>query len=157
MEQLTFGLIQPHDITILQQMIQGTAFSGMKVSCMSFNRYASPIFIARSQGNIVGFTSGQKGSGDQSDVMTIRGTYLYNHYNDPQHQSELQLALVRWAEKKLDVTHYKLDDFDIPKPISISHVIPAVIPPQKIETLDCDMNFVPQMSEPNFQPEYAYH
>lgn len=152
-EHLTFSLIQPHDVAAIQQMIQGTHLSALRVSTMNFNRHALPIFVARAQGNIVGFTCGEKGYGNQAHVMTIRGTYLYNRYNDPQHESELQLALVTWAEKKMNVTHYKLDDLDTVKPISISHMIPA--PVADIPTVEIDVSPAPMMSAD--EPIYAYN
>lgn len=148
MEHLTFGLIQPYDVHIIQQMVQGTELSGM-----SFNRHSQPIFVARAQGNIVGFTCGSKGYGDQSHVMTIAGTYLYHQYDDLPHQNELRLALVHWAEESLGVTHYKLDNFDEAKPISISHIIP----PQNIEMDTSTEDSHPEIASPVFHDECVPH
>ncbi len=147
MQHLTFGPIQPHDINILQQIIQGTEFSNM-----SFNRHAGSVFIARNHGNIAGFASGQKGYGDQSHVLTVRGTYLFQQYDDVQHQNELQLALITWAEDALRVTHYKLHECDTPKPIGISHIIP----PQNIDIPAAEEELPPEIIMTAPDREYAY-
>ncbi len=142
MQHLTFGLIEPFEIGVLQQMIQGTDYTSL-----SFNRTSSPIFIAHSSAHrIAGFTFGQKGYGDQSHVLIIQGTYLDHQFSDEQYEHELHLAFMNWAEKKLGVTHYKLNEFDTPKPIGINHIIPSQIsaPPEEITV-------------PAQTPEYAFH
>lgn len=123
MHQFMFGLIQSYEIAQVQQMIQGTEFSSM-----SFNRMATPIFMARNQGNVAGFVYGQKGYGDNAHVLTIQGTYLRHQFNDDTHEHELHLGFINWAAKNLGVTQYKLHEFDAPKPICISHYMPAQRP-----------------------------
>ena len=123
MHQFTFGLIQPFEINCVQQMIQGTEFSSM-----SFNRMATPIFMARDKGSVAGFAYGQRGYGDNAHVLTIQGTYLRNQFNDDAHEHELHLAFINWAAKNLGVTHYKSHEFDAPKSICISHYMPPQMP-----------------------------
>ena len=148
LEHLTYGLIEPPEMGILQQMVQGTKFSSMYFNLQSF-----PIFIASSSAGIVGFTYGHKGYGDQSHVLIIDGTYLYHPLNDLHHQNELQLAFIRWAEKSLEVTHYKLDHLAPPKSIDISHVLPSPLTEKSRETEDLDGEI--QESIPPM--DYAYH
>lgn len=123
MQHLTFGPIEPYDISGLQQMVQGTAFS-----CLYFNAYAPTILVARCDGDIAGFTVGQKGYGDQSHILIIQGTFLRHRFSDEHHEHELQLAFMNWAAEKLGVTHYKIDEFDPPIPIAITHIISAPAP-----------------------------
>jgi hypothetical protein len=148
LQNLTYGLMEPHESNILQQIIQGT-----KLCCMSFNQKASPIFIARTHASIAGLTTGHKGSGDESHVLVIEGSYLCGQFNDEQHLSELQLAFVHYAEKTMNVTHYKVNEFDTPKPISVMHFMP----PQQVDSSDVAADLSGQMEPPEQELNYAYH
>jgi hypothetical protein len=80
-----------------------------------------------SQGTEHSYLPFQKSCVDGYSTLTIGGIYLRSSYDDDNHIHELQLAFINWAEKNIGVTHYKIDDFDAPKPIGISHLIPQQI------------------------------
>jgi len=119
---LKFRPFEPNDAHCIQAMSQGTEHS-----YLPFNCFTKPFFVATFQGNIVGFAYGQKSCVDGYSTLTIGGIYLRSSYDDDNHIHELQLAFINWAEKNIGVTHYKIDDFDAPKPIGISHLIPQQI------------------------------
>lgn len=147
MQHLSFGLIEPHEVAILQQMIQGTGLSNL-----TFNQQSAPVFLARAHGNIVGFICGQKGYGSESHVLRVGGTHLCQQYDESRYQNELQLALMTWAEKALNVTHYKLSELGEVRPIGIAQFLP----PQKIDLSDVEED--PQPDQPSIPDrEYAYH
>ncbi len=120
MQTLQYRPLCPYDAPILQAMIQETDFSGL-----SFNRYAQSIFIATCGGHVVGFTYGHKGYGEDSNLLTIEGTYLRTAFDDDMHEQELHLAFINWARDKLQVEYYQLaEPFSSPR-IQIGFSVPA--------------------------------
>ena len=119
MQNLKYRPIEPYDIPIIQAMMQGNDSCYLPFGC--FNK---PLFVATVNHSIVGFSLGEKSYGEQSDVLTIIGTYLGYGYDDEVHQHELHLAFINWAEKSLGSNRYQIGEFGNIHPISISHVMP---------------------------------
>ena len=109
--------------------------------------------MARHKSDIAGFVFGQCGYGDNAHILTIHGTYLCGQFNDEAHEHELHLAFINWAHEKLNVTHYKLHEFDEPKPIGISHYIP----PQNVTIPAVEEVSEPTVSVPQYYEELAHH
>jgi len=89
---------------------------------MSFNAASHKIFTALERNQPVGFISGHK---ESKNLLKVDALYLYPGYADEENRAGLTTAFVDKMQKDLGVTHYKLNDFGVPEPIGVAHLLSA--------------------------------
>jgi len=117
MNELTFRPSSFHDLSIFQQMVQGT-----ELSCMSFNTHGKNFYSAEHHRNPVGFIAGHKGYGDESHVLTIDGLYLYSAYHTDENRDSMLAHFARDMQSKLGVTHIRTDFLSAPEAINVQNL-----------------------------------
>lgn len=116
----------PQDIRDLQQIIQGTSLSSMSFKIAD----GYVIYLAEDHGNIVGIATGHVQNEDVGVVLTLHDFYLRASWNTLEHENELRVHMIEWAQqhrKMGKATHYRSNIYQPALPICITHFIPETL------------------------------